>query len=68
MSWLQFQIELKLQIFSHDGNLIYDGLLSEHKENYSNIGITLGKSAIDQLGKKIIDDLDNLKDDFNYTP
>ena len=61
-------IKLKAQIFSHDGNLIYDGFLSEHKKNYSNIGTTLGKSALDQLGRKIIDDLDNLKDDFNYTP
>ena len=61
-------IKLKAQIFSHDGKLIYDGFLSDHKKNYSNIGITLGKSALDQLGRKIIDDLDNLKDDFNYTP
>ena len=61
-------IKLKAQIFSHDGNLIYDDFLLDHKKNYSNTGITLGKSALDQLGRKIIDDLDNLKDDFNYTP
>tara|TARA_Y100001936_G_C16040497_1_gene651278 strand:+ start:367 stop:1329 length:963 start_codon:yes stop_codon:yes gene_type:complete len=61
-------IKLKSQIFSHDGNLIFDDSLSEHRENYTNIGIALGKSALDKLGKKTIDDLDNLKDDFNYTP
>tara|TARA_B100001027_G_scaffold216345_1_gene192426 strand:+ start:281 stop:1243 length:963 start_codon:yes stop_codon:yes gene_type:complete len=61
-------MKLKAQIFSHDGKLIFDSSLSEHKKNYSSIGITLGKNALDQLGRKTIDDLDNLQDDFNYTP
>ena len=62
------QIKLKSQIFSHDGDLIFDGSLIEHKKDYANIGIRLGKIALDKLGTKIINSLDTLEDDFNYTP
>ncbi len=61
-------ITLKSQIFSHNGDLIFDCTLTDNKKNYTNIGAILGKNALDQLGKKTIDELDNLKDDFNYTP
>ena len=62
------QIKLKSQIFSHNGDLIFDEFLLENKKSYTNIGIRLGNIALDKLGKKIINSLDTLENDFNYTP
>ena len=42
--------------------------MQEEKDQIQDIGKNLGKLAIQKLGQKTIDRLDELSDDFNYSP
>mgnify|MGYP001185850190 CR=1 FL=1 len=59
---------LQCQILSHSGELIFDESMSSEPEEGQSIGRELGINAIQTLGQDTIDKLDNLENDFNYTP
>ena len=62
------KLELKCQILSHDGDLIFDESKCSLIDECQNLGKELGIKAIEQLGQDTIDKLDNFENDFNYTP
>ena len=62
------KLNLQCQILSHDGKLIFDESMNSTPEEGQSIGRELGNNAIKKLGQDTINKLDNLKDDFNYTP
>ena len=59
---------LKCQILSHNGTLIFDESMSCMPNEGQVVGRELGINAIKNLGQDTINKLDNLEDDFNYTP
>ena len=61
-------IQIRCQIFMHNGEIIFDEVMQEEKDQIQDIGKNLGKLAIQKLGQKTIDRLDELSDDFNYSP
>ena len=61
-------IHLHCDIFNHHGKKIFS---SYSKKPYSQsflLGKEMGDDILNKLGQSIIDNLDNLKDDFDYTP
>ncbi len=61
-------ISLKFEMFDHLGNKIFKKLKEGLKENYLSLCDELVKEIIDVVGLTKINELDNLKSDFNYTP
>ena len=62
------KLNLQCQIMTHIGELIFDECISTMIDDGQNIGQELGNIAIQNLGQNTIDKLDNLENDFNYTP
>ena len=62
------KLNLQCQILSHNGEKIFNQSMSSTLEEGKSIGKELGNNAIKKLGQDTINKLDNLKDDFNYTP
>ena len=61
-------IILQCEIFDHGGNRIYTNLLKEDFSQKNLIGKKIGNDILLKLGQTLIDNLDILKDDFDYTP
>ena len=61
-------ITLEFEIFDHQGNKIFKKSKEDFKENYLKLCDELGKEIVNALGQTKINELDNLKSDFNYTP
>ncbi len=61
-------IIINCHILSHDGNLLFDYCLKDEINKFNDIGNELGKIAIEKLGQDKINKLDELKNDFDYTP
>ncbi len=61
------QIEIKIDMFEHSGNKIFDRIISGNKEDYMHLSNQLGNEIIDKLGQDKINRLDELND-FDYTP
>ena len=61
-------MNIKSQIFSHNGKVIFHKNISGKTDDGKNLGKQLGKIAINQLGQDTINKLDFFEDDFNYTP
>lgn len=61
-------LNIKSQIFSHNGKVIFNENISGKIDDGKNLGRQLGKIAINQLGQDTINKLDFFEDDFNYTP
>ena len=61
-------ITLEFEIFDHQGNKIFKKLKEDLKENYLRLCDELGEEIINTLGQSKINELDNLKSDFDYTP
>ena len=62
------EINIKCQIYNHDGTLLFEELISDDKFKPETLGAKLGKLTIDRLGQSTIDNLNTFEDDFNYTP
>ena len=61
-------IHLQCEIFDHSGKKIFS---SKAKKSYSQstlLGIEMGDEILASLGQSVIDNLDNLENDFDYTP
>ena len=61
-------IQIQCQIFMHNGEMIFDENIQREKDKSQEIGKDLGELVIQKLGQNIIDQLDELSDDFNYSP
>ena len=62
------KINLKVELFSHDGKEKYIAEGSANIEEHRELATKVGNKIIDQVGIEFIKELDILKDDFNYTP
>ena len=62
------KILIQCQLFDHSGSPLFNNLISGDVENNLLLAQKLGKKIIDQVGQETINELDILKDDFNYTP
>ena len=62
------EISIQCQLFDHNGSLLFNESIEGATENNLLIAQELGKKIIDQIGQERINELDILKDDFNYTP
>ncbi len=62
------EISIQCQLFDHNGSVLFNDLLSDKKENSLVLAHTLGKKILDTIGQNKINELDILKDDFNYSP
>ena len=62
------KMKLQCDIFNHDGNKIYSNTLFDIYSPTSEIGKKMGEDILSNLGQKKIDNLDILKNDFDYTP
>ena len=61
-------ITIQFEIFDHHGNKIFKKSKEDTKENYVKLCDELGEEIINTLGQTKINELDNLKSDFDYTP
>ena len=61
-------ITIKFEIFDHHGNKIFKKSKEDTKENYVKLCDELGTEIINAVGQTKINELDNLKSDFDYTP
>ena len=61
-------ITLEFEIFDHQGNKIFKKLKEDLKENYLKLSDELSAEIISTIGQTKINELDNLKSDFDYTP
>ena len=62
------RINLKVELFSHDGKEKYIAEGSANIDEHRELATKVGNKIIDQVGIEFIKELDILKDDFNYTP
>ena len=62
------KIKLQCEIFDHYGNNIYSNVMIDSYSKKNEIGIKMGKDILSNLGQKKIDNLDFLKNDFDYSP
>ncbi len=61
-------INLKVELFSHNGKQKHVSKSSAKIEEYLDLANKVGSMIIDQVGINYIKKLDTLKDDFNYSP
>ena len=62
------KITLEFEIFDHQGNKIFKKSIADDKQKYLNLSDKLSEEIVSNLGKEKIDELDKLKNDFDYTP
>ena len=62
------KIGIKLEMYDHEGNKIFKKSLEDEKLNYLKVSDVVSEEIIQTLGQTKIDELDNLKNDFDYTP
>ena len=61
-------IHLKCEIFDHFGKKIFSGHRIESNSQSMSLGKEMGNDILVKLGQSTIDNLDDLKNDFDYTP
>ena len=65
---IQDKITLEFEMFDHQGNKIFKKSLTDDKQKYLNLSDKLSEEIVSILGQEKIDELDKLKNDFDYTP
>ncbi|MDA7688274.1 hydroxymethylbilane synthase [Pelagibacteraceae bacterium] len=61
-------IYLKCDIFDHSGKKIFSSNLKKNYNDSILLGKKMGDDILLKVGQSVIDELDNLKDDFDYAP
>jgi len=61
-------ISIRCQLFDHNGLLLFNESISGCIEKSMSLAKEIGKKIIDQIGQERINELEILKNDFNYTP
>ncbi len=62
------QIQIWFELHDHYGQKIFQKKVSAKTNNYFELSDTLSNEVIEIVGQRKINELDELKDDFNYTP
>ena len=62
------KITLEFEMFDHQGNKIFKKSIADDKQKYLNLSDKLSEEIVSNLGQEKIDELDKLKNDFDYTP
>ena len=62
------QIKIKFELFDHDGQKIFHKEVTDNKNKYLELSSSLASEVIQAVGQKKINELDELKNDFDYTP
>ena len=62
------QIKIWFELYDHTGKKIFQKNVSANKNNYFELSDMLSREVIETVGQRKINELDILKDDFNYTP
>ena len=61
-------IHLNCEIFDHSGKKIFSSKVKKPNSQSNLLGIKMGDEILASLGQSVIDNLDNLENDFDYTP
>ena len=62
------QIKIKFELFDHDGHKIFQKEVLDNKNKNLELSNSLASEVIKAVGQKKINELDELKNDFDYTP
>ena len=62
------QIQILFELYNHTGQKIFQKSVSDDMNNHFELSDMLSNEVIKTVGQKKINELDDLKDDFNYTP
>jgi len=62
------EILISCQLLDHNGNVLFESNVKGFVEDHLLIAKDLGLEILKKIGQEKINQLDNLKDDFNYTP
>ena len=62
------EIRIQSQLLNHNGDILFASNTKGSIDEYQLIAKDLGAEILKNLGQEKINQLDNLKDDFNYTP
>ena len=62
------QIKIKFELFDHDGHKIFQKEVLDNKNKNLELSNSLASDVIKAVGQKKINELDELKNDFDYTP
>jgi hydroxymethylbilane synthase len=61
-------IHLHCNVFNHHGKKIFSSKVKKLHSQSNLLGIEMGNDILSSLGQSVIDNLDNLENDFDYTP
>ena len=67
-SILKNEIQIKVQLLDHLGEMIFVKTYRDVKDKYEKLSAAIGNEIIREVGEKQIVQLNNLENDFNYTP
>ena len=62
------KITIKVNLLDHYGKKIFYKSYEDLKKNYQILAKSVGQEILEIIGEKRIEELNELKDDFNYTP
>ena len=62
------EIKISCELFDHDGKNLYSQTIRGNKEQAIDLGQSIGKEILLNVGKEKINQLDKLENDFDYTP
>ena len=65
---LKDEIQIKVQLLDHLGKIIFVKTYRDLKDKYEELSEAIGNEIIRKVGEKKIDQLNNLENDFDYTP
>ena len=65
---LKNEIQIKVQLLDHLGEMIFVKTYRDVKNKYEELSATIGNEIIREVGEKNIEQLNNLENDFDYTP
>ena len=65
---LKNEIQIKVQLLDHLGKIIFVKTYRDLKDKYEELSEAIGNEIIRKVGEKKIDQLNNLENDFDYTP
>ena len=65
---IKSEIEIKVQFLNHFGVNLFSKTYRDLKHNYSQLSDLIGHEIINEVGKKQIEKLNSLENDFDYAP
>ena len=65
---LKNEIQIKVQLLDHLGEMIFVKTYRDVKNKYEKLSAEIGNEIIREVGEKQIEQLNNLENDFDYTP